>query len=278
MITDLEAYEITYLPLHIARPRIQNIFPKGVKGAIYRRLPNGLMRKHIKNVLFNNDRVFNRIVLSEENILGTSINLLSKEPYQKLNRNISWVKSISKDFDLRIFLSIRCFDQVLPGAYVTDLRFRPREAIIAKNKLLLELEKGVLPSWVGLVERLQNAFENVPIKIWTQEDYEYHSGDIVREFLGVNVENIPKIIPPLETKTPSFSAVVEVEKIISSTGKQPLNWTSLCDEIYTSMPCSNKLDKYTFLNGNMIADLRKKYDDDLNEIKRNWAGALVQFV
>jgi hypothetical protein len=271
---ELRRLGITYLPLNIVRPRIQKILSQSI---LYNYLPNFAYRTIINRILFKNSTPPNKAIISEENILGSSVDLLSANPYQNFDRQINFIKILAKNYKVSIFLSIRSFDQVFPGAYITGLKFHPKEAVIAKNKLLSELEKKQYPNWLDLIDRLVALLPNLPIQIWTQEDYKYHSSSIIRQFIGTNLPKIPNLPPPIRTKTPSILAISEVEKKLDSINPSVRKWSLICDEIYTSLPPASDSDKYTFLSQDIITSLKENYQKDLSEIIKKY-GKLLDLV
>ena len=268
---------INFIPRHIVRPRLSQVDPDRIRSLKYRLLFGQLKRNVIKKTLFPDLPLDETIIISDENILGTIVDGLSTKPYEDLDRKLDFIRHLSKEFLIKIFFSIRSFDEVLPGAYITALRFYPKEAIIAKEKLLYDLENEIFPSWVDVIGRLKLALPKIGFKIWTQEDYRNHSNQIIFELLGTTVRRIPVIPPPKETITPSYAAIIEVEKMIQEFKYCPANWTSVCESIYASKPAKDDSQKYTFLNKTQIGQLRKSYKDDLIKISKLWPIDIIQF-
>jgi hypothetical protein len=275
LIYELECLDITYIPLDVLRPRLISLYPSGFKGRLFNKLPKTVFSFFAKNYLFKNIKLKEKILLSEENIIGSSLGLMDAMPYRDFDQKLNFISLLSTQYDLKLFLSIRSFDKVLPGAYITGLRFNPIAAIKAKDKLLEQLVQKNYPSWYELIERLLVRFENINLQVWTQESYRNHSDEIIRFLLGEEITDIPQIPPPIDTKTPSIAAVEKIENIVMSISEVPDNWMSICDEVYKSLQPTNSSEKYTFLNDTMINDLQESYKNDLRKIQSVYPGMII---
>jgi len=274
--TELLEYKINYIPRHTGRPRLLKATPWGIARLKYKLLFGFQKRKLLITGLFPDSPLDETIILSEENILGSILDELSTRPYQNIDRKLAFIKQLSKDFSVKIFFSIRSFNDVLPGAYVTALRFRPKEAVLAKAKLLSDLDNGERPSWVEVIKRLKSVLPTTEIKIWTQEDYRNHSDQIICQFLGKKIKNIPTILSPRETITPSCDAISQIENMIQGFETMPTNWQAMCDQIYASKPAKKNSEKYTFLDETLKEQLQKSYEDDLIELRKFLSAGLIE--
>ena len=109
------------------------------------------------------------VVLSEENILGRPRHILATPFYPQADQRIGRLASLGFRADLRLFLSIRSYDTLVPSAYAEALKHDPPPpgGFAAMRARLL----AAPPSWFDLVARLRAAAPDIPLLIWRQEDY-----------------------------------------------------------------------------------------------------------
>ncbi|QJR81979.1 hypothetical protein CA267_015070 [Alteromonas pelagimontana] len=214
------------------------------------------------------------LVISEENIMGDCIDLCAIQPYQRVN--LDFIKFISGYIDTTVYLSIRSFDKVLPGAYTTALRFKPKIALKAKQALSTALKNGQSPSWLPVLYNIQLQLPAAKLKIWQQEDYSNHWREIIKEFTGAELA-VPVIQPPEGTVTPSLDAVKYVEDMIQAESfVAPKYWTKVCRDIYQDKKATSNEDKYTFIDKDMQQVLQQQYQNDISVIQQEWPEALVR--
>ncbi|MES9903724.1 MAG: hypothetical protein ABW168_13750 [Sedimenticola sp.] len=269
--------KIYYIQRHLGRSKIVKVTPWGVSSIKYRLLFGFFKREYIKKTLFSGIRLDEVILISEENILGGIVDELSSKPYPKIYERLEFIRQLSKEFSTKIFLSIRSFDRVLPGTYITGLIHQPEKAIIAKQKLITDLDNQLLPRWVDVIDRIKIALPDIPLYIWTQEDYRNNSDKIICKLLNKKIMSIPIIAPPLETTTPSYESVSDIEKLFEKTHVRPTNWVSVCSSIFSLKPAKNDADRYTFLNPSQIKQLKSSYKEDLKSISELWPNTLISF-
>ncbi|MEJ2608342.1 MAG: hypothetical protein P8Z41_16980 [Anaerolineales bacterium] len=273
---ELSAQGIHYIPRHVGRRKIAALIGTQPRKKIVSLLHCISWRRYIEKRLFADAKDSDVILVSEENILGGQSAACSCKPYPDINKRLGFVRDLAEEFSVTVYLSIRSFDRVLPGAYVTGLRFHPRKAILAKSSLLTDLDEGRLPSWVGVIERIKLELPKATLRVWTQEAYRNNSNQVIHEILGGQVEiDIPMIRPPEVTRTPSREAVAEVEELVAGMRRRPRDWTRICNEIYVSKPAGSEQDRYTFLTPSQISRLQESYKEDLELIRARWPEMII---
>lgn len=263
---------INFIPRDIIRSRIRKIMPKDS----WRFIPRNWVRKQmIEHRLAPQHRNMKTIIFSEEVILGNKpADLLLETPYPDIHKRLHFVRHLSRKGTVKLFLSIRSFDRVLPGAYTTELA-NNKSAPIILQKFLTTLDKKP-PSWVDIIERIMAASPDAPIRVWKQEDYSFSKQTILSEFAGVTIEQIPDIPPPSSTITPSISAIRNIEALLDTDYKwKRQDWANRTCEIYSAKPTTNDTDRYTFLTPLQIDRLKQHYEEDLETISRRWPGILI---
>ncbi|WP_440903473.1 hypothetical protein ACMZOO_11460 [Catenovulum sp. SX2] len=276
MKPSLEQRNIHYISREEVRPRISRINPWGIEALKDKFRPRFLKKKLVDRSLLFDVPDNKTIVFSEENILGSAVDGLSEHLYPNLEKKLQFIKLLSEDYKITLFLSIRGFDAVLPGLYVTALRFHPIEATKAKNALTLSLAAKKIPSWLGIIKRIKATLPNIELKIWTQEDYRQHADFIISEFVGQGVETIPKLPKPVQTMTPTKEAITQAEALIAAFERPPNDWLAQCDSLYQSKTVNDNKDKYTFLEQAQVKSLREQYNKDLQMIERLWPNSIIK--
>ena len=107
------------------------------------------------------------VVLSEENVIGHPRDILATPFYPQAAQRVGRLASLGLEADLRLFLSIRSYDRLLPSAYAEALKHAgppPGGFAAVRARLLAEP-----PSWFDLVSRIRVAAPNVPLRIWRQD-------------------------------------------------------------------------------------------------------------
>ena len=271
--------KINYLPRKAYRGKISRVSEKRFR--LFDRLAFGMITKLYFDFIFkNNLATYDKILISDENILGNTVSQLSTKPYRyrrNLYKKLYFIKKLSKCYNIKLLLSIRSFDGIYSGAYATALRFHPYEAILAKASLLLELKSGELPFWSDLILDIKNILPNVDFIIWRQEDYKHYSSEIIKNVLGREINKVIEIPPPIETVTPSNEAIIEVENIIKTKKIVQENWLLTCDNIYKKHALLDKNDKFSLLEGSMKKKVQNTYIGDLAKIDYLFPGDMIKF-
>jgi len=129
------------------------------------------------------------VVLSEENILGLPHHVLTPAFYPQTAQGIGRLASLGLQAELRLFLSIRSYDTLLPAAYAEALKHAsplPGGFAAARARLL-----ATPPSWFDLVSRIRAAAPALPLRIWRQEDYRKNAEAIMEVLCGRPLGPLP---------------------------------------------------------------------------------------
>lgn len=268
---ELSSNGVLYVHRLTARPRFSRLKNLVNTSDDYLSLSDIQREKRIQSILTRNLIDYQSLLFSEENICGNNVELLSTKPYKNLHRNISYIHYLCSSYRVHIYFAIRSFSRVYPGAYSTALRFRPEEAIRAKNETINSLGAGSLPTWIPLLEIIIRTLPNACVRIWTQEDYQNDPQYFIRKLIGKDDQEIPNLPPPRSTITPSKIGVEKAESIYLSGTCDPTNWRFACEKIYAQNPSSSESQRFTFLDKSLEENLSYQYDKDLEEISLRWS-------
>jgi hypothetical protein len=174
----------------------------------------GISTKTLESTHWLNNTInsnFDILLISEENILGKSSDLLNEILYKNAEYGLNKLSFLREKYPVTLYLSIRSFDKILPSAYAQKCRMgnsKIGEFDIIKKKLL-----NSPPSWHLLVNRILKIFRPNELVIWTFEDYiknpsyylSYISNNRIQKFVDNPIPN--------STKTPSAEAIYKLEEI-----------------------------------------------------------------
>lgn len=267
----LQSKVVEYIPRDTMRARIRKVMPKKPMRFMLRNWFRQLMLEHR---LASGYQAAKSIVFSEEVIIGNKLtDLFAETTYPNIEDRLGIIRRLLRKNSVKLFLSIRSFDRVLPGAYATELIRNPSAPAILQRFLTFLDAKP--PSWVAVIERVLAAAPGAELRVWRQEDYRDKPQDILSEFAGVTIDRMPELPPPPSTVTPSDDAIRMVESLIESEGGIPHDYTNRVVEIYASYPASNQSNRYTFLTPAQAERLKQLYEEDLANIRRRWPEMLI---
>jgi hypothetical protein len=155
------------------------------------------------------------MVLSEEKLMGGSLQVFSDPVYPQIERIIPMLASLGArsagGADVTLYLSIRSLDGQMPSAYVQELKFAPpieggfhniRRRVLARP-----------PSWFDMVRRIRAAAPATPLRVWRQEDYRRAPAVILGELCGCDPGPLPAMEDPYWTKSPDLAAIRAAEAL-----------------------------------------------------------------
>jgi hypothetical protein len=155
------------------------------------------------------------LVLSEEKLMGGSLQVFSDPIYPHVERIVPLLASLAGraggGADVTLFLSVRSFDGQMPSAYVQELKFAP--PLEGGFEALMARVLARPPSWFDLVRRIRAAAPGVPLRVWRQEDYRREPLAILAELCGRDPGPLPAIEDPFWTKSPDLAAVRAAEAL-----------------------------------------------------------------
>lgn len=270
-----EELDVHYINRDRFRVTLDKLIPWGIKKKLYALLPDRLKFQLIKKSLLK-DIDASILLISEENILGSAVEQCSSSPYPDLKRRMDFIRVLSKYIDVEVYISIRSFDRVLPGAFVTGLRFFPDKAMQAKKDVETSLASNKYPTWHHLISRVRAVLPGVSVKVWTQEDYRHKSSNIIRYVLDKKDLDVPAMEAPQETVTPNEKGV-ELAIQQSQSSMHMSEWAKVCDKIYSANQSDDNHEKFNFLSKDDIKVLKKSYQDDLANISKSWPNSMMRF-
>lgn len=275
LYSDLLEDGITYLARTQYRKTLAQLMPFGLESIKYKMRLGTFKTQFINRVLLDNIPQNPKLLISEENIMGGPEEACEPVPYPNMEKRLDFIKHLDRTHLVKIYLSIRSFDRLLPGAYVTGLRFDPIVAKNSKEQLIKGLDEKRYPSWMGIVKRVKRVLPNCQLNIWTQEQYRKSSDAIIRAFSGAKIETLPKIPPPVQTMTPSFDAVDKVETMLTGLDKKPKGWKGIVDNVFVELPANEPSERFTFLNQSQITALQNQYSKDIEELRQEYPGCFL---
>jgi hypothetical protein len=147
------------------------------------------------------------VVASEEDILGSVPDLLQNDFYPDL-RGIDLLRRTARGARLDLFVSIRSYDTLLTSALFEMLKAFPdarRQWEQGAARLLAECS-----GWPGLMARVGRRAPEARLHFWRLESYSRDPGAVLRQFIGIDVPDLPPSPPPSRTRAPALSALDEV--------------------------------------------------------------------
>lgn len=127
-----------------------------------------------------------RILISEEDILGSSFSLMAGMYPQGVNRLRQW-KELLGESSVTVFLSIRNYRDILPSAYSQGVR---DGALLPDFDHVLNYWKTARPSWCELIQRIQTEFAHARLVVWSFEKYIQNPDVVINKFVGCNLGGI----------------------------------------------------------------------------------------
>ncbi|WP_189406212.1 hypothetical protein [Alteromonas halophila] len=230
----------------------------------FNKLPLSIFKQlYISSRLFSPITKSKTLLISEENILGDCVELLSTIPYS-MNR-LEFIRIMSRKVDTTVYFSIRDFSTLLPGAYATSLKYSPRKALTAKASLIDDISCKRYPSWIDVYERIKNFLPNVKIKIWNQEAYRHNPEIVFREFTNITDFKPHKIPDPLSTITPSLKAIKIVEENVRKGNYiKSDNWFLEVEKIFEEHQAKDLETKFRLFDSETTQIFKKKYQQELS--------------
>jgi hypothetical protein len=211
------------------------------------------------------------VVLSEENILGLPRHILATPFYPQVDQRIGRLASLGFRADLRLFLSIRSYDTLVPSAYAEALKHDPPPpgGFAAVRARCL----AAPPSWFDLVARLRAAAPGIPLLIWRQEDYRANDRAIMEVLCGRPLGPLPSIPDPVRTRSPSAAAIVAAEALPTTLSYEER--LARVREIYATVEPGQA--RFQPFDEAERRGLRARYDADLERIARVFPDMLMVF-
>ena len=268
--SQLSCAGIDYIPRQLMRSvRI------GSKWRAFRRTPLGglIGRRVFQRALVPLMQGPQVVAISEENLIGTSRGLLTALLYPDAANRLAPFEALAHISKVRVFLSIRSFDEVLPAAYVQTLKERRVHDYTKRS--FEPIRKNALqnpPRWFDLVVRLRATLPSAELKVWRFEDYIRRETDVVAAFCGVNVHRNESLPAPKETRTPSAHAVAKLESIEPTMSVN--DYRTVIGRIVDEDDGQSKFQPFSTEDRRR---LRESYLKDIERIDIEFPGVLLKF-
>jgi hypothetical protein len=152
----------------------------------------------------------NSVIISEENIIGSSIDLLKYPLYPNIDENLAALeKSIGND-NVILYVSIRKYSEILISAYAQALR---DGNVVGEISDYLDLYCGSkYPNWTDAVIRIRKAFPQARLHVWDMEYYSRNKFDLLEKMAGIPLSR-QDIGISRQTRTPSAASIAAARAI-----------------------------------------------------------------
>lgn len=179
----LRAHQILYIPRREFREKrinsqIAKVTNEAASGAPNRMTLAGLLRQHAD--------LSETVILSEENIIGSSYSLLNGL-YPDASARLARWKTLTDQSQVSVFISIRNYKDILPSAYAQALRDGTRPP---KFENILEYWIKARPNWLRLIHMAVALFGKESVTVWTFEKYVQDPMMILNELSGLKLRGI----------------------------------------------------------------------------------------
>jgi len=154
----------------------------------------------------------NSVIISEENILGSSIDLLKYPLYPRIEENLAALeKSISiGSANVILYVSIRKYSEILISAYAQALR---DGNVVGEISDYLDLYCGSeYPNWTDAITRIRKAFPQARLHVWDMEYYSQNKFELLEKMAGIPLSR-QDIGISRQTRTPSASSIAAARAI-----------------------------------------------------------------
>jgi hypothetical protein len=253
MAPDLLPDGIRILPFDRSRPYLRRFYPKrGLRFA----LRNHSRRRRARRDLHDIAQGVERVVLSEENLLGEAFHGADPRLYPDLSR-LEALRDVLGDRDVRLFMGLRPLDTFLPSWLFQDLRARP--AILRSLPDLRRRVAARPPAWRDVLERIAAIFPSATLHVWTQDDYAADPAVAVGALTGSR-HPVPTRDRPTRTMSPDPS-VLEAARDLDPVALGAQGWREAIEALYTAHP--QRLDSPPLLTVAEARALSAHFAEDL---------------
>ena len=221
------------------------------------------MRRRFEATLAPLRRGPERVLISEEDLLGWSTELLAWPFYPRAEQRLQCFASFAGRTELKVFLSVRNFAKLLPSAYAQVLRWRP---VPGGFEVIRAAALRRPPSWTDLILRIRRVLPTAQILVWTVEDYSTRSREILAEFCGTEIPNLPELPPPRRTRSPSAQAISAIEALNSGLGEG--TGSDYSKAVRSIIDEDRGKEKFVPFSDGDAAFLTEAYQDDLARLSR----------
>jgi hypothetical protein len=212
------------------------------------------------NVLKRQMNSHDVILLSDENMLGLSRDLLRPALYPGMRKNLRAVRNFFAGYDVEIWISIRDYSELIPSAYAQVLRGARQLEPVRYYCERFE-DEATRPSWLNLIRDVHDMFPNSRCKVWTLAAISQDFPQLMRSLFKLD---LPVLEAPTSNRTirPSTEVITKSLEIANS----DLDRTEkrrLVEQIFENDP---RKDKFDFSDQKVLARMRDCFDRDIQSI------------
>ena len=149
------------------------------------------------------------LLLSEEDILGMSANLLEGLYPHARARLTPWAALAQEGGGMELFLSIRDYAEILPSAYSQALR---DGAVLPPFGACAAHWNAMRRGWPDLAATILGLFPTARLTVWTAEAYLQAPAPVFRAFCGTALTDVPMQAPE-GTRRMSARAVARIGRL-----------------------------------------------------------------
>ena len=209
-----------------------------------------------------------RVLISEESIIGSPPDLLLPSFYPRLEERLNaWAKAAA-DEKVTTYLSIRDPGQILVSAYCHAVRY---SKITSDFDAYCDQQANDMPSWLPLIQRIKSVLPDWPLRVWRFEDYIGRPFDLLRTITGCAIEDGNIDIPP-STRSPSVNTLARLRRLnrygLPSVLRKPLATRMVADDTFES--------KFAPLSRERKLAYAEQYTRDVAKIRETYPGMLIE--
>jgi hypothetical protein len=261
--SNLQKYGALFLRRDLFRSEIRSLVDSAAPGD-FARLHFACQRLHELS------QGFGRIIISEENMLGRLRDLLATPVYPELERRLAKWKTVLEGFDVKIFISTRCYAELASSAFAHLVKIGRAPS----KSEMLRINQNVVRSYEGLVLRVVNclaeAFPNAPLRVWRYEDFRYHNLHYVGKVAGSTIIAANYSIPR-STRSPSALGVRALQRL--ETINAPQSFRTVVRKLVLSLDVG--LDRFSLFDQETRVALDALYQRDMTELQLKFPSVTV---
>lgn len=216
----------------------------------------------LNDIMLESGDDIKRILISEENLLGSVRSLLTGS-YSELGARLKPWTVLASQENVKLFLSIRSYSEILPSAYSQAIRNGAR---INNFEEYLDGWMNGSFSWVKLIANIRTYFPKSSITIWTFEDYIEDHGRFLEIFTGEDIPQLELTVPQDTTRL-SGEQLMLIKTFLIENPK--LYGKPLREKIKNIIKESKVRGKYTPLSELQKKVLFERYCEDLETIRKS---------
>jgi hypothetical protein len=152
-----------------------------------------------------------KLLISEEDIIGMSADLLIGLYPHAIKRLLPWSEAINRE-TTSLFLSIRNLADILPSAYSQAVR---DGANVGPIRQYIDKWLHTTPKWSDLISRVREQFPKATFKVWTLDNYISDRAKILSQLSGAQCLSFVDLPKPKSTTILSLAAIEEIRRLPS---------------------------------------------------------------